>query len=203
MERNIQIGDGSVPDRWKDGREIEIKPFGITYEQLKQIAPFAPKNADVFVPYLNTTMQTYEIDTPLRQAMFLAQLAHESGSFRYVREIASGKAYEGRKDLGNTEQGDGVKFKGRGLIQITGKSNYMRVSKDLFGDEQKLLKDPLLLETPQYATLSAGWYWDWKHLNVKADKGDVTGVTKVINGGTNGLQDRINFYTKALKALTP
>lgn len=188
----------NIPERWKK----EDSMTGITYEQLKKIAPFAPKNADVFVPYLNKTMEQYEINTPLRQAMFLAQLAHESGSFRYVRELASGRAYEGRKDLGNTENGDGVKFKGRGLIQITGKANYMKLSKAIFGDEQTLLKDPLLLETPQYATLSAGWYWDTRHLNVKADAGDVLGTTKAINGGTNGLQDRINFYAKAISVLT-
>jgi hypothetical protein len=77
MERNIQIGDGSVPDRWKDAVPDEIIT-GITFEQLKKIAPFAPLNADVFVPYLNKTMKVYSIDTPLRQAMFLAQLAHET-----------------------------------------------------------------------------------------------------------------------------
>lgn len=187
----------NIPQRWKK----EDSMTGITYEQLKKIAPFAPKNADVFVPYLNKTMEQYEINTPLRQAMFLAQLAHESGSFRYVRELASGKAYEGRKDLGNTENGDGVKFKGRGLIQITGKANYMKLSKAIFGDEQTLLKDPLLLETPQYATLSAGWYWDTRHLNIHADKGDITKVTKLINGGYNHLAERTTFYNKAMLVL--
>lgn len=189
----------NIPERWKKDEKIMT---GITYEQLKKIAPFAPKNADVYVPYLNQTMRQYEIDTPKRIAMFIAQLAHESGSFRYVRELASGKAYEFRADLGNTEKGDGVKFRGRGLLQITGKANYMRVSKDIFGDEQVLLKNPELLETPQYAALSAGWFWDGRHLNVKADKGDILGVTKRVNGGTNGLSERIEFYKKALTVLS-
>ena len=92
---------------------------------LKKIMPFATDaNIDKFLPHLNDTMATFEIDTPMRQAHFLAQIAHESGSLRYVREIASGEAYEGRQDLGNVMPGDGPRFKGRGLIQLTGRTNY-------------------------------------------------------------------------------
>ena len=176
-----------------------MEPFKhlFTIDTLRYIAPHARKNADVFIPYLTLAMADYEIDTPLRRAMFLAQLAHESGEFRYVRELANGKAYEFRKDLGNVEKGDGVKYKGRGLIQITGKANYMKVGKALFDDEQYLLKTPSLLETPQYACLSAGWFWNDRHLNPLADKKDIVAVTQKINGGKNGLETRMEYYARA------
>ena len=93
---------------------------------------------------------------------FIAQIGHESGQLKYSEEIASGKAYEGRKDLGNTQQGDGVKFKGRGLIQITGRFNYIQLSKDLGED---FIKNPELLSTPKYAVQSACWFWNKNKLN--------------------------------------
>lgn len=103
----------------------------ITKEQLREIMPYASEaNIDKYLPHLNDTMMSFNIDTPLRQAHFLAQLGHESGSLRYVREIASGEAYEGRKDLGNVCPGDGVKFKGRGLIQLTGRGHPPREGVD-------------------------------------------------------------------------
>lgn len=146
-------------------------------------------------------MLQYEINTKLRIAAFIAQLAHESGCFRYVRELASGKAYEGRKDLGNTVEGDGVKFKGRGLIQITGKSNYKNASLALFND-LRLLSNPELLEVPEYAVKSACWFWSvWAKLNDEADKGDFKTITKRINGGLNGWGDRKSKYDIALQIL--
>lgn len=111
------------------------------------------------VPYLNITLKQYEINTPLRISHFLAQVLHESGGFKFSEEIASGEPYEGRKDLGNTNTGDGKLFKGRGYIQITGRYNYK-----LYSDYKGIdfLSNPKLLATPQYAMDSAGWFWDTK-----------------------------------------
>lgn len=181
----------------------------ITLPQLRTICPYAPKNVDVFIPYLNDTMAKYSINTNHRIAAFIAQVAHESGQFKYVREIAGGKAYEGRKDLGNVIQGDGVRFKGRGLIQVTGRANYRAISKDLRIDFEVT---PELLETPRYATLSAGWYWNKKELNKFADLPDTWRsknkgyspfqyITYLINGGLNGYADRVELYERALKVI--
>lgn len=143
-------------------------------------------------------MEEFEIDTPLRQAAFLAQIAHESGSLKYVRELASGGAYEGRADLGNTEPGDGVLFKGRGLIQITGRANYRDCGQALGLD---LLDDPSALEQPENACRSAAWFWYSRKLNDLADRGDFRTITKRINGGYNGYQDRLKYYERAKKVL--
>lgn len=178
----------------------------ITLEQLRKICPFTPKGLDAFVPYLNATISIYDINTQKRAAAFIAQIAHESGQFKYVREIASGKAYEGRKDLGNMIQGDGVKYKGRGLIQITGRANYKAISKDLDID---FVNYPTLLETPQYATISAGWYWNMKELNKFADLTDTWRsktkgytpfqyITYLINGGLTHYDERLALYNRAL-----
>jgi putative chitinase len=168
----------------------------ITKEELLRIMPYAKTRADEFVAPLNNAMAEYEIITPERMACFLAQLAHESGELRYVRELATGEAYEGRKALGNTQPGDGVKFKGRGLIQVTGRSNYAACSQALFQDE-RLLETPEILEEPAYACLSAGWFWSTRRLNNLADRGDFRGITKTINGGYNGMPDRLNYFERA------
>ena len=126
----------------------------ITPEQLKAIVPHISKDAlATYVPLLNDIFPKWEINTPQRIQMFIAQVAHESGSFKYTRELASGNAYEGRKDLGNIFPGDGKKFKGKGLIQVTGRNNYQECSLALFGDN-KLLLNPDILATPQYAVES-------------------------------------------------
>lgn len=175
--------------------------MALSLEQLKKIIPFAGQRAGVFLGPLNQAMEEWGIDKPARRAAFLAQIAHESGSLRYVREIADGKAYEGRKDLGNTEPGDGPRYKGRGLIQITGRTNYRACSVALYGDE-RLLQKPELLEEPVAACRSAAWFW-WAHgLNAFADVGDFGRITRVINGGTNGLQDRLAYYERAQAVLT-
>lgn len=168
----------------------------ITIEQLRIICPLAPKNVDVFVPYLNQFMPAYGITTPEQIAMFLAQAAHESGQFRYTREIASGKAYEGRKDLGNIHPGDGVKFKGRGIFQVTGRDNYKKCGAALGVD---LVNTPDLLATPQYAVQSACWYWQSRDLNRFAN--DLRKCTRAINGGYNGLEDRQAFWHRAKKVI--
>ncbi len=164
--------------------------------QLKEIMPYSSEeNRSKYIRGLNEVMKKYEIDTKLRQAHFLAQLAHESGSLRYSEEIASGKAYEGRKDLGNVEAGDGVKFKGRGLMQLTGRSNYERYSKyidiNLLDNPERLSDEPLL------ATDVAGWFWSTRGLNKFADEDNIREVTRRINGGYNGLEDREAYLKKA------
>ena len=170
----------------------------ISKEILLKIMPNANHNGrlDAMLPYLLDGMKKYSINTKLRENHFIAQLAHESGEFRYMEELASGAAYEGRKDLGNTEKGDGVKFKGRGLIQLTGRANYAAIGKGLCVD---FISDPELLETPQYAALSACWFWNSRGLNVLADADDILRITKKINGGTNGLAQRQMYLDRAKK----
>jgi putative chitinase len=167
---------------------------------LRMIMPLAGARVDTFLGPLNAAMDLYHINTQARAAAFLAQLAHESGELRYVQELASGAAYEGRDDLGNTEVGDGVRYKGRGLIQVTGRANYMDCSLALF-DDYRLLDEPALLESPKYAVLSAAWFWKSHNLNALADKGDFKGITRKINGGYNGLADRERYHKRALEAL--
>lgn len=173
----------------------------ITLEQLRKIIPYAGIRAAVFLGPLNDAMDEFGIDTPARQAAFLAQIAHESGSLRYTREIADGKAYEGRADLGNTQPGDGPRFKGRGLIQITGRANYAACSKALYGDEQTLLERPELLEATVPACRSAAWFWWENGLSSLADAGGFRKITRVINGGFNGYDERLAYYERAREVL--
>lgn len=167
----------------------------LTEQQIKRIMPYATTaNIQKYLPHLNELMPRYEINTPLRAAHFIAQLAHECGSFRYVEEIASGAAYEGRADLGNVKPGDGVKFKGRGLIQLTGRTNYTKFS-DYTGHD--FINRPADLTQPNFAVESACWFWKTRGLNELADKDDVRAVTKRINGGYNGLADRESYLVRA------
>lgn len=140
---------------------------------------------------LDETLQKYGITTPLRISHFLAQVAHESGGFRYREEIASGEAYEGRDDLGNIEVGDGVRFKGRGYIQLTGRANY--TSYGMSDNPHDVAKDP-------YAIDVAGWFWKRRGLNALADTDDLEKITKKINGGLNGIKDR-RKYLRLAKSL--
>jgi predicted chitinase/peptidoglycan hydrolase-like protein with peptidoglycan-binding domain len=145
-------------------------------------------------------MTNRQLDTPLRQAHFLAQIGHESGELRFRAEIASGEAYEGRSDLGNTQDGDGRRFKGRGLIQLTGRANYREYGRAI-GREAELLDNPELLATNLDLCVDvAGWFWAKRHLNALADADDLTGITKRINGGLNGLENRRRLLQRA-KAL--
>lgn len=170
----------------------------VTADQLKRILPLAGARADTFCSPLNAAMAEFGITTPARQAAFIAQVAHESGQFRYVREIASGQAYEGRADLGNTFKGDGVRFKGRGLIQVTGRANYKACGAALGLD---LVMFPELLEQPMYACRSAAWFWKSHGLNELADAGDQVKITRRINGGTNGLAERLAYFEIARKVI--
>ena len=167
----------------------------MTGVELQSIMPFAKARIPAFIEPLNAAMHEFHINSPIRQAAFIAQIAHESGELRYVEEIASGIAYEHRKDLGNTQPGDGMKYKGRGLIQITGRNNYLECGKALGVD---LVTQPELLETNDLACRSAAWFWASHGLNDLADKGDFERITKRINGGYNGLKERQAYYAKAL-----
>ena len=137
------------------------------------------------------------MDNSLRLAHFMAQLVHESGSFRYMEEIANGAAYDGRKDLGNVVAGDGVRYKGRGPIQLTGRANYARFGKLAGIDFEEY---PAIVANPSIGLHVALLFWRDKNLNVLADNDDIVGITKRINGGTNGLAGRKAHYAKA-KAL--
>jgi predicted chitinase len=151
-------------------------------------------------PGIRETMAKRAIDTPLRQVHFIAQTGHESGELRFREEIASGAAYEGRRDLGNTRRGDGTRFKGRGLIQLTGRANYTDYARGV-DREQEILQNPEIVAIdPGLCVDVAGWYWEKRKINALADRDDLIAVTKRINGGTNGLDDRRRLLVRA-KAL--
>lgn len=172
---------------------------------LSKFAPAANKTILAGVDYyFQKYAPNFQVNTDKRIAAFMAQAAHESNNFKTLKEYASGAAYEGRKDLGNTVKGDGVKFKGRGIFQVTGRANYTTYSKKLFNDT-RLLNNPELLEQPEWAVLSALHYWNDKKLNALADAGNFTAITKAINGGTNGLKDRQSKWSliTSLLSLTP
>lgn len=159
--------------------------------------------AQKWAPALSLAMDGAQINTRMRQAAFLAQIGHESGSLAYVKELGGDKYFEkynGRQELGNNQPGDGPRFPGRGLIQVTGRANYLKCSKALFGDD-RLLRQPELLEQPEWAAKSAAWYWSTHGLNALADADRFTDLTRKINGGTNGLEDRRSRYKLALSVL--
>jgi putative chitinase len=147
---------------------------------------------------LQPVLEEYGIDTRLRMAHFIAKTCHESAGFRTTEEFADGTAYEGRKDLGNTQKGDGPRFKGRGLIQLTGRSNYREYGKALKLD---LENNPTLAAEPRLSLRVACEYWKRRKINQDADRDDIIAVTKKINGGTNGLDDRRKLTAKAKAAL--
>ena len=178
---------------------------------------------------LNSTFDKYELNTPTRQAAFIGQCGHESGNFKTLEEnlhysakglmatwhsrfpdettadkyannpeMIANKVYGGRADLGNTEDGDGWRFHGRGVIQLTGRTNY-KICGDAIGVD--LINAPELLLEPKNAVMSAGWFWNKRGLNALADNQDWETITKRINGGTLGLQDRIDKTHKAMDIL--
>lgn len=171
-----------------------------TQEELLKIMPRAAPRLDKFYEPLLAAMNEFHIDTQLRTCAFLAQIAHESLEMLYVRELASGVDYEGRTDLGNTQPGDGRKFRGRGLIQITGRANYKDCSMALFGDH-RLLTNPEILEQPEEACRSACWFWATRGLNELADAEQFERITRRINGGLNGQDKRLAYYAKAKEVL--
>lgn len=171
----------------------------VSPSQLKLIYPYAKmQKVCLYLPYINQFSGNYEIINVFRMSAFLAQIGHESGQLQYSEEIADGSAYEGREDLGNIFKGDGKKFKGRGLIQITGRANYTDISDDLKID---FVRHPEKLSEPEYAVKSAYWFWNRRKLNILADQKDFRRITKLINGGYNGYNDRLSLYEKALNVL--
>ena len=185
----------------------------ISAQQLHKIMPSeTPARIANFIGPLNDTMNEFAITTPARQAAFLAQIGHESGSLKYVREIADGSAYDDRASLGNNRPEaialakaagttTGRYYKGRGLIQITGYNNYRACSRDLLHDADELCKHPEMLEMLPLSVRSAAWYWDSRDLNALADAGKFDLITKAINGGYNGMADRQAYHARAQKAL--
>ena len=180
----------------------------LTPEQLKSIitAKYNDEKMKSITDALNKTFDKYQINTPLRICHFLAQVLHESGSFRYSAEIWGNTpaqlGYDTRTDLGNTPEhdGDGYKYRGRGWIQLTGKTNYRMASTE-FG--QDFLNNPDLLAQEPWDGLAAGWFWNRRKLNEFADKDDILTITKKINGGYNGLNDRKMWLIKAKSVLIP
>lgn len=203
----------------------------ITVELLKQICPKTKESVlKKYALSLHETAEYYDMYVnKKRAAAFLAQIAHESGGFNFVKEnlnysakglmttfkkyfpneaIAkqyerqpekiANRVYANRMSNGDEASGDGYKFCGRGLIQLTGRANYTKFSQDLGISLDETVK---YLETPEGAVSSAGWFWDQNNLNSYCDKDDFIGLTKRINGGTIGLEDRKHHYEIALKAL--
>lgn len=200
----------------------------ITKEQLIRILPGSAPVAAVFVPALNDAMALYQINTRKRIAAFLAQIGHESGQLtqcvenlnysakglqtvwpkRFNEALANQVArqpqrianivYASRMGNGDTASGDGWTFRGRGLIQTTGKDNYTKAAKELRAD---LVTRPELLEQPKYAALSAAWFWGMKKLNVLADNDRFEDITRAINGGLTGHPERVKLWQTALKVL--
>jgi len=163
---------------------------------------------------VSAAVALFGINTTGRLAAFLAQVGHESGRLVYVREVwgptAAQRGYEGRVDLGNVHPGDGIRYKGRGLIQMTGRANYkatregLRAMAQPSGDMTHVPDfelSPELLELPEWAALSAAWYWQNRGLNELADAGEFQRITRKINGGLNGYDDRLKLYQEGLRAL--
>lgn len=179
----------------------------ITRSQLASIMPAAKSiNIDMYLDPINNAMVEFGIETPAQQAMFLAQIAHESGQLRWIKELWGPTSQQERYDppdtlaakLGNGSPGDGKRYRGRGLIQITGRANY-----EIYGLElgMDLLATPELLEQPVPAARSAARFWERNTLNPYADAGDIHGCTRKINGGLNGLESRIAFWETAKEVL--
>lgn len=171
----------------------------VSPEQLRRIMPnLSAARAEQMAPHLNRAMDEAGINTPQRAAAFLAQLAHESGGLVHFEELASGRAYEGRRDLGNVQPGDGVRFKGRGPIQLTGRANYAAAGKALGLD---LVNNPELAARPDVGFRVAAWYWNSRGLNALADRGQFDAITQRINGGQNGAADRRQYFARANSVL--
>ncbi|NYT67993.1 glycoside hydrolase family 19 protein [Pusillimonas noertemannii] len=174
----------------------------MTKDQFRAATRLSAAMADLWYEPVERAMFEFAIVSPYRAAMFLATIGHESGDFVHTREIwgptLAQQRYEGRADLGNTQPGDGSRYRGRGLIQITGRANYAEVSRGLGVD---FLSQPSRLEETEHAARSAAWWWASNGLNELADTGDFRAVTRRVNGGYNGMADRQRRYELAIKVL--
>lgn len=189
-------GIAQMQIRVLSGEEERMSEHTLTADDLVAIYSCSRELAGRFLTPINLALLGYDIDNPLRISAFLSQVGHESARLRHVREIWDPdtchwqETYEGREDLGNVFPGDGFKFRGRGLIQITGRYNYQRCGVAL---SLPLVEQPELLERPLYAAACSGWYWQDRGLNELADKGDFETITRRINGGLNGYKDRLQL----------
>ena len=174
----------------------------LTIDKLRAIMTNATEaQSDRYFQPLVRMMAANQINTGLRMAHFLAQLGHESGDLRFSEEIASGDAYEGRADLGNTQPGDGRRFKGRGLIQLTGRANYTAFGTARQRDFVTVPNNVLLASDPNLAVDVSCWFWATRGLNAMADADNLNGITRRINGGLNGLADRSAHFQRARRLL--
>jgi len=174
--------------------------MNLTKDQFHRILPLATaERIEEFYPRAVSAMEGAAIVTPLRIAHFLAQVGHECCDLLYLEEIADGSAYEGRRDLGNVFPGDGKRFKGRGLIQLTGRENYECYG--YFANEDFISHPEQISLSPLHAVSVATWFWTNHQLNSLADKDDAIGITKRVNGATRGLPDRQARLERAKKIL--
>ncbi len=191
--------DGRIdPDKSTEQALKACMSSELTATKLQAIFINAPQSRiDTFYPHLMPMLLKAQITSPQRIAHFLAQIGHESGELRYTEEIANGSAYEGRKDLGNINQGDGAKFKGRGLIQITGRTNYISYGDARGTDYVTGNTGKQIATDPRLAIDVACWFWNQRKLNGYADTDNINKITRLINGGTNGLADRVQKLERA------
>ena len=176
----------------------------VNADTLRAIAPkFTPANSmrqaviiEQVGAVLAQVLQSYAIETPLRIAHFLGQVCHESAGFRTTEEFADGRAYEGRADLGNKWPGDGPRYKGRGLLQLTGRANYRAMGAKLNMD---LEGSPALAAEPALSLRIACEYWKSRNINNAADRDDIAVVTRLINGGYNGIEERRKYTEAAIR----
>lgn len=175
-------------------QKIESKQY-ITKKQLAYIWNISESSiSDLVINDLNSCLERFQINTPSRMRHFIAQISHESGAGGWMKEIASGDAYEWRGDLGNTQPGDGRKYKGAGFIQLTGRANYFAFSK--FMNDPKIM-DGVDYVASKYPATSAGFWWYNNNMNSLCDRGsNVETITRRVNGGLNGLQDRKMYYKR-------
>jgi len=191
------VGSGSL--RILNERTVNIQDkVLIRVDQVKAVWGRTP-SANLFRD-LVSCLNTYQINTKPRICHFLAQTGHESAGGYWLLELASGTAYEGRRDLGNTQKGDGVKFKGAGVLQCTGRNNYQKLANKV--NDPKVMELGAKYVAEKYPVTSAGVWWEDNRMNQFIDGGaTVEQVSRRVNGGTNGLQDRIFRYNKALKVI--
>jgi predicted chitinase len=197
---------GATPGPSSAARRDERDAEGdVTAEQLQSIAEKAgyklpSSRAEEVVVHINQSMAEAGIDTAAKKAAFIAQMMHESAAFLFNEEIASGAAYEGRADLGNTQPGDGERFKGRGFIQLTGRDNYEAAGRALGLD---LVNHPELAASDEHAARVAAWFWKTRDLSDFAENGEFDKITRRINGGLNGKESRDALYQAALSEHLP
>lgn len=175
----------------------------VSADQLRSLCPALPvSKAALHAAALNPAMRIFSIDTPVRIAAFIAQIAHESAGFLHLRELGDAHylaRYEGRRSLGNTEPGDGPRYRGRGYIMITGRANYAKAGVAL---GLPLLEWPELAEQPEHAATIACFLWDAWRLNALADADRFGLITRKINGGINGYTQRAEYWLKAKRIWT-